>query len=229
MRTPPQVSTISLSAQEVRDIQRHGRAVLFRPVDPQPKNIEVLDDKTLAMRYDSVFKKWIVTFANAGYIPAMQAGHGWINNAFSSRPFGTPGSTLSVREPFRYSGEHDNYYFIADSKGLGTKAYTLMSGRTGLAFTADEMPDCASRLTIAVRDIQAVRILGVSQERAAEAGYGSYSPAYVAGGEVVDPDGTEPLDDLRDSWTQSQIALPWESNPWIWIIRIEDARGIPAP
>jgi hypothetical protein len=223
MKTVATQRPINLNAGEVRDIQAGQERVILKPVNPQPTKVSTLDEKYLAMRQDPMFRKWVLTFSDASLVPAMQAGHGWISAAFGECPFGVPGDQLWVRESFRYDVEHDNYYFHADQKGLGTEAYIALSGKPEKHFGPEDMPDCASRLTVEVLRIRACRLHMVGPEEAARAGYGAYFSAYVAGGEVVGPDGIDPLDDLEKCWGERYPNEPWESNPWVWMTNIKQA------
>lgn len=92
------------------------------------------------------------------------------------------------------------------------------------------MPRHLSRITLEIVSVRVERLQEITNEDAELEGFtGHYSPAYVSMGEIVGPDGQEPIEEFRELWGNlNGKTFPWESNPWVWRVefkRIEPKGG----
>ncbi len=138
-------------------------------------------------------------------------------------PYGTEGDRLWVREGFRYKPEHDNYYFDADSKGMGQDAYIRLSGSKRQIWPAIFMPRWASRITLEITDVRVQRLQDISEEDAMAEGCTKVRDAcYVFRGTPSDEAGiwhTSPITAFAMLWDSiNGKKHPWEYNPWVWCV-----------
>lgn len=82
-----------------------------------------------------------------------------------------PGDVVPLREPIRYSLEHDNYYYVADNNGCGTLAYIQMSGIAKQDIPARQIPESAIRLHPVVESVECRRVNSITDEEAQAAAF----------------------------------------------------------
>lgn len=70
------------------------------------------------------------------------------------------------------------------------------------------MPQWASRITLETTAIAVKQVRDITEAEAMACGFGSYSPAYVSGGEICGADGVLPSDEF-DEWYQKQYGDGW--------------------
>ncbi len=153
-------------------------------------------------------------------------------------PYGKAGDVLYVRESIRYCPEHDNFYFVADSKGCGVEIFSRLKKRF---YSSAQMPRWASRFMLEVVDVRVERLHQITEEDARAEGVftgmeypyengeiqcpvcrgaGVYVLHSMGGASEVD---CEQCDSLRKRsrmlWNirYEKRGFGWHLNPWTWV------------
>ena len=134
-------------------------------------------------------------------------------------PFGQPGDKLWGRETFRFDFD------------IRIESDKLTRSTWQLAYGADEpelrkvnwrpstqMPRWASRITLEIATLAVKQVAKITEAKAMACGFGSYSPAYVSGGEICGADGVRPSDEF-DDWYRKQYG----DAQWAWFASVKGA------
>lgn len=149
-----------------------------------------------------------------------KAAAGWLNCRTLPCPYGKPGDELWVRETW---GEV-RYVAVAGMRPRDSKIVYRADDpvdRTMRWSPSIHMPRWASRITLTVKAVRVERLQDISEADAYAEGCGSYTPAYVSGGEIVGPDGVMPSDEFVDLWKSINGPDSWDANPWVWVVEFE--------
>lgn len=168
--------------------------------------------------------------------------HAAIEAAIKLCPLGQPGEERFVKEVWKTGKSLDAYsgqaieekaldagysrgwgpiWYDADGATNGCLSLPDFGGEWGKRRQAAHMPQWASRLTVSVTSVQVKRVGEVTEEEAIAMGYGSYSPAYVSGGEICGPDGEMPSVEFEREWDKANPNHPYASSPWAWLVTLE--------
>ena len=132
-------------------------------------------------------------------------------NASSLCPYGQPGDRLWVRESMRYSKEHDNLYYAADSQGIGVARYCDLQGKfPRKSIPSIHMPRWASRITLEITNVRVERVRDIKERDAIAEGASEYPLLGVNSMKTR----------FRYLWDSINAArgYGWEVNPWVWVI-----------
>lgn len=90
--------------------------------------------------------------------------HGWPRSSWHKA---TPGDRLWVREGIRWSAANDNFYYIADDRGVGNDNYHWLRANGGeKSRPSIHMPRRVSRLSLVVTETKVERLQDISEEDA---------------------------------------------------------------
>lgn len=144
-------------------------------------------------------------------------------------PYGQPGDELWVREEhYRYGhwepipgvktkSGRQKWQFVGDSDEVWFEPRSDIGRSMNAPYQfrprwykrlARFMPRWASQITLTVKAVRVERLKDISEADAMAEGCGSYTPAYVSGGEIVGPDGVLPSDEFRDLWESINSGTP---------------------
>lgn len=129
--------------------------------------------------------------------------------------YGEVGDRLWVRESFRYKPEHDNYYYDADSKGLGTERYIRLSGKKQQIFPSIHCPRFASRITLEITDVRVERLQSISEADAKAEGCEASKWCEMKDGS---PCYSTSFEQLWLATYGRDNEKSWEANPFCWVI-----------
>ena len=194
---------ILFSAPMVRAILAGRKTVTRRVIKPQPKHTDGHNPWTTLKYYEE------------GHV-AIECGPDYPDDAADERhcPYGAPGDQLWLRETWAVSNHYDSVKPSAVHDGAKV-AYAASGGCNGLRLRPSIfMPRWASRITLAVTAVSVERVQDINDAEAEMEG--------------VD----RPLDGM--AWCSSFARLwdaingkraPWESNPWVWVVRFKVTGG----
>ena len=124
-------------------------------------------------------------------------------------PYGVIGDRLWVREAIYFSNEHDNFYYQADNKGVGTKRYLALKASSSNLKTIQAMfmPRWASRITLEITDVRVQRLQDISGDDAIAEGCGNeHGDREIA------------ISDYVILWESINGKDSWDANPWVWAL-----------
>lgn len=145
-------------------------------------------------------------------------------------PYGKPGDTLWVKEPFYYNVEADNYYYTADRKSMGAVAYSHFSGKHANACRAIFLPRKFSRISLPVADVRIERVADITEADAMAEGMNQQNrfDSY----HNYDPDMQRYITTMRESFSTlwdsingkqkpNKPDISWTANPYVWVVTFE--------
>lgn len=209
---------ILMNAEMVRAVLEDRKTNTRRIVKPQPPSyIDELHGYELRKRAPYTLEDF-ETGCVVGY------GFEDDNDVLYKLPYGRVGDRLWVRETFCEMVERHRppqFVYRADTSADGEEC-RLDFVRCGYPYQwkpSIHMPREASRVTLEIVKARVERLQDISEEDAiAEGCPGFYSPARVAGGEIVGPDGQDPIEQFRELWERINGAGSWARNDWVWAI-----------
>lgn len=147
--------------------------------------------------------------------------HLWIAHPTENQeivcPKGDPGDRLWVKEAIYYSLEHTNFYYSADSQGVGNDRFVrFMESRPDWTSHYRVNPKLnprfmfrwASRVTLTITNIRVQRLQDISRADAIAEGVDPF----------IGKDATAWRAGFQLGWNEINGKGAWESNPWVWVI-----------
>jgi hypothetical protein len=139
--------------------------------------------------------------------------------AYRVDPKWEPGDRLWCRETIRYNPEHQNYYYSADSKGVGIKIYAqirALSDEPKKVITSIHMPKWACRLWLEVVSVRVERVQEIDEIGSICEGIRPFGPNK---GQVVSS--PIPRRQFAHLWDSIHGEGAWERNDWVWVVEFK--------
>lgn len=132
--------------------------------------------------------------------------------------FGQPDDRLLVRESIRYSKEHGNHYYFADSAGVGNLVHARLPKKS---VPSIHMPRWASRITLEITGVRVERLQDIGEEDAIAEGVETHiddGVTYYGGYGCGD---VRPDRAFQVLWQSIYGVDSWGANPWVWVIEFK--------
>lgn len=140
------------------------------------------------------------------------------NDRSLSHLLGQVGDLLWVREAIRASLEQNNFYYSADSRGVGDVVYEKLLHKYGgfsRSGNARYMPKCAARIWPRITSIRVERVQEIGEADAnAEGVLADLNPPAL---------GLTYRDGFRGLWDSinAKRGFGWDPNPWVRVVEFQ--------
>lgn len=126
------------------------------------------------------------------------------------------GDRFWVKETWRPVVSENQYGLFDYRADYGASNGGLIPWRS-----SSSMPRLASRIGGIIKSVRCERVNEISDaDCIAEGCHGSYSPAYVAGGEICGPDGQMPHEEFRENYESTHGPGSFDRD-WAWVLDLE--------
>lgn len=136
-------------------------------------------------------------------------------------PYGVPGDLLYVRENIYYNPESMNFYYSADSKGVGKENYDFLMANTrkGIkTIPSIHMFKKVARIWLEIKSVRVERVQTISRSDAKAEGFhpSIYNGLERSYGRIFG--NAEKA--FQHTWDiiNAKRGYSWKSNPWVWAI-----------